>query len=50
MNKKQLIFLINFSLHESKNFEDRFYRKEIQSYLTQLNKRKLKTITSEFII
>ena len=26
------------------------YRKEIQSYLAQLNKRHLKAITSEFIL
>ena len=26
------------------------YRKEIQSYLTQLNKRHLKALTSEFIL
>ena len=50
MNKKQLIEFITFSLLESENFEDRLYRKEIQSYLTQLNKRQLKAIKSEFIL
>ena len=50
MNKKQLIDFITFSLLESKKFEDRFYRKEIQSYLSQLNKRHLKAISSELII
>ena len=46
MNKKQLIDFITFSHLESKSFEDRFYRKEIQSFLTQLNKGQLKAITS----
>ena len=50
MNKKQLIDFITFSLLESKKFEGRFYRKELQSYLTKLNKRQLKAITSEFIL
>tara|TARA_B100001559_G_scaffold285582_1_gene261526 strand:+ start:578 stop:730 length:153 start_codon:yes stop_codon:yes gene_type:complete len=50
MNKKQLIDFITFSLLESKKFEDRLYRKEIESYLTQLNKRHLKAIKSEFIL
>ena len=50
MNKNQLINFITFSILESKRFEDRFYIKEIQSYLSQLNKKHLKAITSEFII
>ena len=50
MNKNQLINFITFSILESKKFEDRFYIKEIQSYLSQLNKKQLKAITSEFII
>ena len=40
----------NVAFKLEKKFEDRFYRKEIQSYLSQLNKRHLKAITSEFIL
>ena len=49
MNKNQLINFITFSILESKRVEDRLCRKEIHSYLTQLNKKQLKAITSEFI-
>ena len=50
MNKIQLVNLITFSILESKRVEDRLFRNEIHSYLTQLNKKQLKAITSEFII
>ncbi len=50
MDKKQLVNFITFSILESKRVEDRLFRKEIYSYLTQLNKKQLKAITSEFII
>ena len=50
MNKNQLINFITFSILESKRVEDRLFRKEIHSYLTQLNEKQLKAITSEFII
>ena len=50
MNKNQLINFITFSILESKRVEDRSFRNEIYSYLTQLNKRHLKAITSEFIL
>jgi len=50
MNKNQLINFISFSFLESKRVEDRLFRNEIPSYLTQLNKKQLKAITSEFII
>ena len=50
MNKNQLINFITFSILESKRVEDRLFRNEIHCYLTQLNKRHLKAITSEFIL
>ena len=50
MNKNQLVNFITFSILESKRVEDRLFRKEIYSYLTQLNKKKLKAIASEFIL
>jgi hypothetical protein len=50
MNKIQLVNYITFSIIESKRVEDRLCRKEIYSYLTQLNKKQLKAIASEFII
>ena len=50
MNKIQLVNFITFSILESKRVEDRLCRKEIYSYLTKLNKKHLKAITSEFII
>ena len=50
MNKNQLINFITFSFLESKRVEDRLFRNEIHCYLTQLNKRHLKAITSEFIL
>ena len=50
MNKNQLVNYITFSILESKRVEDRLFRKEIYSYLNQLNKKQLKAITSEFII
>ncbi len=50
MNKNQLINFITFSILESKRVEDRLFKNEIHSYLTQLNKKQLKAITSEFII
>ena len=50
MDKKQLINFITFSILESKRVEDRLFRNEIISYLSQLSKKQLKAITSEFII
>ena len=50
MKGNQLVNFITFSILESKRVEDRLCRKEIQSYLIQLNKKQLKAITSEFII
>ena len=50
MNKIQLVNFVTFSILESKRVEDRLCRKKIYSYLTQLNKKQLKAITSEFII
>lgn len=50
MDKKQIVNFITFSILESKRVEDRLFRKEIQSCITQLNKRQLKAIKSEFII
>ncbi len=50
MNKTQLVNFITFSILESKRLEDRLCRKEIYGYLTQLNKKQLKAIISEFII
>ena len=50
MNKNQLINFITFSILESIRVEDRLFRNLIQSYLTQLNKRHLKAIKSEFIL
>ncbi len=50
MKKIQLVNFITFSILESKRVEDRLFRNEIHSYLTQLNKKQLKAITSEFII
>ena len=50
MNKIQLVNFITFSILESKRVEDRLFRNEIPSYPTQLNKKQLKAITSEFII
>ena len=50
MDKIQLVNFITFSILESKRVEDRLCRKEIYCYLTQLNKKQLKAITSEFII
>ena len=49
MNKNQFINFITFLILESKRVEDRLFRKEIQSYLTQLNKIQLKEIISEFV-
>ena len=50
MDKKQLVNFITLSILQTKRIEDRLCRKEIYSYLTQLNKKQLKAITSEFII
>jgi hypothetical protein len=50
MDKKQLVNFITLSILQTKRVEDRLCRKEIYSYLTQLNKKQLKAITSEFII
>ena len=50
MNKNQLVNFITFSILESKRVEDRLCRKELYTYLTQLNKIQLKAITSEFIL
>ncbi|WP_288250373.1 hypothetical protein [uncultured Prochlorococcus sp.] len=50
MDKKQLVNYITLSILQTKRVEDRLFRKEIHSYLTQLNKKQLKAITSEFII
>ena len=50
MDKKQLVNFITLSILQTKRVEDRLFRKEIYSYLTQLNKKQLKAITSEFII
>ncbi len=50
MNKIQLVNFVTFSILESKRVEDRLLRKEIRSYLSQLYKKQLKAITSEFII
>ncbi|WP_288235391.1 hypothetical protein [uncultured Prochlorococcus sp.] len=50
MDKKQLVNFITLSILQTKRVEDRLFRNEIHSYLTQLNKKQLKAITSEFII
>ena len=50
MNKNQLINFITLSILQTKRVEDRLFRNEIPSYLTQLNKKQLKAITSEFIL
>ncbi len=50
MDKKQLVNFITLSIFQTKRVEDRLFRNEIHSYLTQLNKKQLKAITSEFII
>ena len=50
MDKKQLVNFIALSILQTKRVEDRLFRNEIHSYLTQLNKKQLKAITSEFII
>ena len=50
MDKKQLVNFITLSILQNKRVEDRLFRNEIHSYLTQLNKKQLKAITSEFII
>ena len=50
MDKKQLVNFITLSILQTKRVEDSLFRNEIHSYLTQLNKKELKAITSEFII
>ena len=50
MKKIQLVNFITLSILQTKRVEDRLFRNEIHSYLTQLNKKQLKAITSEFII
>ncbi len=50
MDKKQLVNFITLSILQTKRVEDRLFRNKIHSYLTQLNKKQLKAITSEFII
>ncbi len=50
MDKKQLVNFITLSILQTKRVEDRLFRNETHSYLTQLNKKQLKAITSEFII
>ncbi len=50
MDKKQLVNFITLSILQTKRVEDRLFRNEIHSYLTQLNKKQLKAITSEFTI